>query len=194
MDTRVLYLLRHGDYADDVLTPAGEEQARLSAARLRDVPFAAIHHSPVGRAARTAEIIAAGQPDVPVHADDLLRECIPAVPPRAGLTERQTAFFDGFPPEILQEGREQAAAAVARFAGPAGPSPELLVSHGNLINWFVSRALGGPDGSWLRLLDYHCAITVIVYFPDHVKVAAYNDAGHLPAHLRGIDYPPEARV
>jgi serine/threonine-protein phosphatase PGAM5 len=202
MTSRLLYLVRHGEYASSdgtpsdeaTLTKSGEEQARLTAERLRDVPFTAIHHSPLPRAARTAELIAAAHPGVPVTPTDLLVECIPAVPPAAELTRVHQEFFASFTPEELDESREQAAQAIARFAGPDGPSPELLVSHGNLINWFVTRAIGGPDSGWLRLLDYHCAVTVIAYLPDRVKVAAYNDAGHLPARLRGTDYPPELRV
>jgi probable phosphoglycerate mutase len=202
MTNRVLYLVRHGEYAapegtppeDGTLTEVGEEQARLTGQRLSGVPFAAIHHSPVPRAARTARLIADFHPGVPVHASDLLRECIPAVPPREDLNDDDAAFFDAFPPDVLDDGRAQAARAVERFACPTGAGPELLVSHGNLINWFVAQALGGPDGAWLRLLDYHCAVTVIMYFPDRVKVASYNDMGHLPVHLRGTDYPAEARV
>jgi hypothetical protein len=29
---------------------------------------------------------------------------------------------------------------------------------------------------------------------DRVKLASYNDMGHLPAELRGVDYPAELRI
>lgn len=193
---RLLYLVRHGEAGPDgELTAAGAEQARLTGRRLRDVPFAAVHHSPLPRAARTAQLLAESLPGVPLHPSDLLRECVPAIPERADRTPEQAAFLDGLPAAALAGGPTQAAAAIERFAGPTGLGRhELVVSHGNLINWFVCHVLGAPAGAWLRMLDYHCAITVLMYFPDRAKLVAYNEMGHLPATLRGTDYPDEARV
>ena len=202
MTNRVLYLVRHGEHDGGALTEAGERQARLTGQRLRDVPFAAIHHSPSGRAVQTAKLIAESLPGVPLHPSELLRECVPAMPARSSLSPEQREFFDSMPADRLASGPAQAAAAVERYAGMAveryagvaGGRCELVVSHGNLINWFVCRALDAPDHAWLRMLDYHCAITVIMYFPDRVKLVSYNDVGHLPAQLRGTGYPGEARI
>ena len=71
--TRFLYLVRHGraDPHDGPLSEAGEEQARLTGQRLRRVPFSAIYHGPLPRAAQTAGLIAACLPGVPVSACDL---------------------------------------------------------------------------------------------------------------------------
>src|SRR5688500_12459146 len=80
-----LYLLRHGETewnregnrycgrTDVPLSPVGREQARLVAAVLRDVPFAAVCCSTLRRSRETAEIIAAGR-DLPVVADPRLME------------------------------------------------------------------------------------------------------------------------
>jgi broad specificity phosphatase PhoE len=66
--THFLYLVRHGEAAphDGPLSPAREQQARLTGRRLKDVPLSAIHHGPLPRAAQTASLIAACIPDVPV--------------------------------------------------------------------------------------------------------------------------------
>ena len=194
MTNRVLYLVRHGEHHDGVLTELGERQARLTGERLRGVPFAAIHHSPSRRAARTAELIAESQPGVALCPSDLLRECVPALPEPGFFSVEQRSFFESLPAGRLASGPAQAAAAVERLAGFDGERFELVVSHGNLINWFVCRALDAPDHAWLRMLDYHCAVTVIMYFPDRVKLASYNDVGHLPPGLRGTGYPSEARL
>jgi probable phosphoglycerate mutase len=192
---RLLYLVRHAEPEGDGLSAVGAAQAKLTGERLRDVPFAAIHHSTLPRAARTAQLIAESLPGVPLHPSDLLRECVPAVPQRADQTPEQAAFLEGLPATATTEGPAQAAAAIERYAGPTGLGRhELVVSHGNLVNWFVCHALGAPAGAWLRMLDYHCAITVLMYFPDRVKLVSYNDMGHLPASLRGLDYPDEARI
>ena len=203
MTHRLLYLVRHGDSesAPDGaphlggLTDLGRRQAELLGERLRGVPFAAIHHSPWERAAQTAAVLSRYLPGVPVSASDMLRECVPTRPPAGMLTPQQKEWFDVLPPGTLDEGVAQAEAAMTRFGGvaPAGQH-ELLITHGNLIDWFVARTLDGPDWAWLRMVDYNCALTVILYLPDRVKLVAYNDAGHLPAQLRGTGYPPEARI
>jgi serine/threonine-protein phosphatase PGAM5 len=195
MRSRLLYLVRHGDYdGDGELTELGREQARRTGERLAGVSITAIHHSTEARAAQTADVIAASLPGVPVHPSELLVECIPALPERAALTDSQAEFFASLPADAVAQGPGQAAAAVERYAGLGDGGPELLVSHGNLINWFVSQALGGPDFAWLRMLDYHCAITAILYLEGRVKLASYNDMGHLPPEMRGTDYPIELRI
>jgi broad specificity phosphatase PhoE len=61
MASRFLYLVRHGEAAgeDGSLTAAGQEQARLTGARLAAAPLATIAHSPrpppPGRADRPAD-------------------------------------------------------------------------------------------------------------------------------------------
>jgi broad specificity phosphatase PhoE len=78
--TRFLYLVRHGDASphDGPLSPAGQEQARLTGRRLKDVPFSAVYHGPLPRAAQTAKLIAASLPGVPVSACDLAGDYIPS--------------------------------------------------------------------------------------------------------------------
>jgi serine/threonine-protein phosphatase PGAM5 len=44
------------------------------------------------------------------------------------------------------------------------------------------------------MLDYNCALTVIMYSPDRTRLISYNDMGHLPPSMRGTDYPMEARI
>ena len=65
--TRFLYLVRHGEASphDGPLSPAGQEQAQLTGRRLKDVPFSAVYHGLLPRAAQTAELIAATCPPPP---------------------------------------------------------------------------------------------------------------------------------
>lgn len=205
----LLHLVRHGQFetgpgpvdldTDGELTPAGARQADLLAERLRDVPLAAIHHSTLIRATRTAERIAAHHPGVPVEPSDLLRECVPAVPPRDQLTPAQASWFDGWSdlPSVLVDGPVQAAAAFARYADPGGDEVrrELVVSHGNLINWFAARALDAPPAAWMTPTDYHCGLTTILYRAgEPARLVTYNDVGHLPADLRGLDVAADVRI
>ncbi len=52
--TRYLYLVRHGEALPDEseLAEGGRRQATLLGERLRDVPFAAVHHGPLPRQSR----------------------------------------------------------------------------------------------------------------------------------------------
>jgi serine/threonine-protein phosphatase PGAM5 len=202
MANRLLYLARHGEYEatqaepeDGELTEIGRQQSELLGKRLLGIAFAAIHHSPWRRAVQTAEIVAEHLPGVPLHPSELLQECIPAVPDRQWLTPSQAEFFEHLSKDQVAAGPAQAAAAIQAYAGPVTEDRcELIISHGNLVNWFVAQALEAPDHAWLRMLDYNCALTVIMYFPDRTKLISYNDMGHLPPSMRGTDYPMEARI
>ena len=203
MANRLLYLARHGEYEathgadpeDGELTEIGRQQSELLGRRLEGMPFSAVHHSPLRRAVQTAQIVAEHLPGVPLLASELLEECIPAVPDRQWLTLSQAEFFAHLSAQVVAAGPGQAAAAIQAHAGAVTVDRrELVISHGNLINWFVAQALEAPDHAWLRTLHYSCALTVIMYSPDRTRLISYNDIGHLPSSMRGTDYPMEARI
>ncbi|MCK2236463.1 MULTISPECIES: histidine phosphatase family protein [unclassified Crossiella] len=198
MANRLLYLLRHGEAAeDDSLTERGREQARRTADRLAGVSFAAVHHSTTTRATETVKALAEALQGVPHYPSDLLRECVPSIPDHRFLTPAQVEFFTGLSPQVLaDEGPGQAAAALARYAGTAEEDRrELVVTHGNLIRHFVAAALGAPSHAWLNLADYNCGLSVILYRPARPSVVVvYNDVGHLPPELRGTEFPAELRM
>src|SRR5829696_3077454 len=123
MANRILYLARHGEATDDGrLTDNGREQARLLGERLAGVPFAAVHHSPVSRAERTAALIAESLPAVPVTPDETLGEYVPPVPDPAALPTVFARFLASFSADELAEGAKMAARALDRHAGPAETS------------------------------------------------------------------------
>ncbi|ADD41532.1 histidine phosphatase family protein [Stackebrandtia nassauensis] len=201
---RLLYLVRHGAYEHDPngsvddgrLTDLGRQQASLLADRLAEVPFDVVHHSTALRAVQTADVLAFRFSGIPRHADELLRECIPTIPDDDVLTSSQQDFFAQLPDEVRAEGPLQAKSAVDRYTTVTDTdTTELVVSHGNLINYFVASAMDAPAHGWLRPVDYHCGLTVIRYSSDSgPRVITYNDVGHLPPELRGIDYPDPLRV
>lgn len=201
---RLLYFVRHGAYVHDAatsvddgsLTDQGRQQASLLADRLAGVPFDVVHHSTALRAVQTADVLAFLLADIPRHADEMLRECIPTVPDDDVLTDSQKEFFAQLPPEVRAEGPLQAKAAVDRYTTIAdADTRELIVSHGNLINYFVASAMDAPAHGWLRPVDYHCGLTVIRYSSESgPRILNYNDVGHLPPELRGIDYPEPLRM
>jgi serine/threonine-protein phosphatase PGAM5 len=198
---RFLYLMRHGEEAPDGgLTAVGERQAALAGERLRDVPLAAIYHSPQRRAARTAEIVASCVPGVPAAESRLLDDCIPADPDQAALPPSYARLVAGYSADERAAGARQARQAVERFAGPGGTAAtgtdehDLLVSHNFVIGWFVREALAAPPWRWLGLNQQNCALTVLLYRPDMPpSLVSYNDAGHLTAELRWTGFPAALR-
>jgi probable phosphoglycerate mutase len=197
--THFLYLVRHGEAVphDGPLSPAGEQQARLTGRRLKDVPLSAIHHGPLPRAAQTAGLIAACIPAVPVSASDLAGDYIPSDPAPDDLPPSYASFVAGFSAAERARGPRLAAAAIDRFtqAGPGdGDNHELIVTHNFLIGWLVSQAMAAPSWRWLGLNQMNCALSVIAYragLPP--ALISFNDAGHLTPELRWNGFPAAVR-
>jgi broad specificity phosphatase PhoE len=171
---RHLWIVRHAEATDDQsgLSPAGEQQAALLGDRLSAVPFTAISHSPLPRAVRTAAIVSAHLPGVPVQVADELDDRFPTDEPAAS------------------------AAMIARFTGPsAAERHELVVTHAFQVAWFVRDALETPESRWRDVIPANTGLTVIRYFPSgRTRVIVFNDLSHLPEPLRWTGSPPELRL
>ena len=89
------------------------------------------------------------------------------------------------PPEALERDRSQAQRAFARYFIPARTDRhEIIVSHGNLIRYFVCSALGAPAEAWANADINQCSLCVIRVEPDGRKVVlAFNDTGHLSEQM-----------
>jgi len=196
--TRFLFLVRHGEApGDGELSEAGQQQARLTGERLRDVPFGGICHGPLSRAAQTAGLIAASLPGVPVAVSDLAGDYLPSDPDPDGLPPSYARFVARFSAAERTEGPQRAAEALDRFARPGSPDGdeyELLVTHNFLVGWLVSQAMAGPPWRWLGVNQMNCAISVIAYQAGlPASLLTFNDAGHLSPELRWTGFPPTLR-
>ncbi|SDT67489.1 histidine phosphatase family protein [Actinoplanes derwentensis] len=171
---RHLWIVRHAEALPDQsgLTAAGERQAGLLGERLAAVPFAAVSHSPLPRAVRTAALVAAHLPGVPVRVAEELDDRVPTDDPAAS------------------------AAMIARFTGPAAEERhELVVTHAFQVAWFARAALETPAERWRDLIPANTGLTVIRYFPGgRTRVIVFNDLAHLPPELRFTGFPPELRL
>jgi serine/threonine-protein phosphatase PGAM5 len=196
--TRFLYVIRHGAASphDGPLSDVGQEQARLTGQRLREVPLTAIWHGPLPRAAQTAAIIAEDFPHLPVAASELAGDYIPSDPEPAELPPAYARFVGSYTPAERAQGAVLAAAAIERFTEAGGDDDihELLVTHNFLIGCLVSHALDAPSWRWLGLNQMNCALTVLAYETSMPpRLISFNDAGHLPPALRWTGFPPAAR-
>ncbi|MEV1167974.1 histidine phosphatase family protein [Nonomuraea sp. NPDC049784] len=197
--TRYLYLTRHGEATPDEsgLTENGRRQATLLGERLKGVPFAAIHHGPLPRAAQTARLIAEQLPDVPVRVSEAAGDFVPYVPKREELPPQHADRLLGFVGQFPEDGGARLAReAEELFTGPVeGTRHELVVTHNFLIGWLVRATLDAPDWRWLGLNHCNAALTVIRYAQDRPSsVLFYNDMAHLPPELRWTGFPPELRL
>jgi broad specificity phosphatase PhoE len=200
MPGRYLYLLRHGEAVDDgPLSEAGRQQAGLVGRRLAGGPFVAIRHSPLPRAAETAALIGDYLPGVPIEAAELLGDYTPP-PPGPELLRDLPPTYAAMLAEVsapaLAEGARLAAAALERYAVPAGDDVrEVIVTHNQVVGWFVRHALGAPDWRWMGLNQCNGALTVIRYAPGRPPMLlAFNDMSHLPPALQWTGFPPELRT
>jgi len=212
MASRFLYLVRHGEAAEGgALTDAGEEQARRTGERLKNLPVDRVHHSPLPRAAQTARLIAGWLPGVPVAESAVAGDYIPADLDPAVLPPSHARLVNSYTITERDEGAALARAAIEQFAGPPGEGParegpagaeagpaddvhELVVTHNFLIGWFIADALHAPDWRWIGLNQQNCALTVILYQPAlPPALVSFNDAAHLPDQLRWTGFPAQLR-
>lgn len=195
---RTIVLVRHGNYAADTsipesigppLSPIGVAQARLAGAALMAQPlhFDHFYASPMQRARNTAAVIAEDFPDRQFEVIDALAECTPP-------TRRTEATKDEKPAD-LAACKEKLDRTFARFFKPAiaGDQADMLVCHGNVIRYLVTRALGVDSSAWLEMSVGHASITTIRIEADgRIKVIAVGDVGHIPSNMRtGTTGDPE---
>lgn len=188
--TRTIYLIRHGQYDSTVpgdetvvygLTPLGIAQAKLIAARLRGMPvnFTSLTASPLTRARQTGEVVHEALPQLPLQISPLLRECTPRT--------WQVAVTKDMKPADLEAAEAQLNQAFATFFVPAKDADQhdILVCHGNVTRYFVTKALGVDPQAWLGFTIAHCSLTVIQVKPDGTfKVLSVGDIGHVPPNLQ----------
>lgn len=174
------------------LTDAGARQADLLGARLADQPIDAIWHSPLPRAAASAEIIARRLPGVPVAVAPELVDQVPYVPSAREMPRSWVGFFDGSDDggDEAAERRRLADALTARFATGCSAGDEdtheLLVTHAYPIAWLLRDAMGAPPVRWLGLSGMaNAGLSLVTYRPDAPPaVVVVNDLRHLPTDLR----------
>ena len=187
--TRTIYLIRHGAYDMPIegdeekinaLTRLGIAQARLIAARLRGMPveFTSLISSTFTRACQTADVINQSLPQLKHETTKLLCECLP---PTRVPQNRSDATADK-----IAAAAQQLDVAFTQYFIPATDHDQhdILVCHGNVIRYFVMKALNVDTQAWLGLSVAHCSLTLIQVKGDgSFKVLAVGDSGHLPPNL-----------
>ncbi len=187
---RTIFLIRHGEYDHDdesdpdvgrALVTIGRQQARLIAARLDAMPieFTSLQASTMTRARQTAEIMAERFPELELVLHTDIRECTPP-------TRRQDVM-DRQEPGEPAGCEDQLSAAFRRLFQPAAGQEDendIVVCHGNVIRWFVCKALQVDPNAWLGMSIANCSLTVIQVRADgSTKLIAFADSGHIPYEM-----------
>ncbi len=188
---RTIYLIRHGDYSpqDDsipdsinVLTPLGIAQARLVSTRLKsmNIDFNSLISSTMTRAKQTADVILKDFPELISEQSDLIRECTPP-------TWREDVMAETKSSEVEECVKNIEEAFQKIFI----PSPDdkdrndIIVCHGNVIRYFVTKVLKVDTMSWLQMSISNCSLTIIRVLPNgNMKLDAFSDYGHIPENMR----------
>jgi broad specificity phosphatase PhoE len=187
LGTRILYLVRHGQYFTEEahrqagdLTPLGRRQAQRTGRRLANAKIESIYHSDMPRAAQSARIIAGELGTLPMHSLRALREMMPPLPKRRGSQPQSR--------KELAEVRAVATRLTKKFLSPPKGKKcriELVVAHGNLIRYLIRLALKDPVLGWTRLGTHNCGVTLLaVHDRSQNYLIGYNDIGHLPRSMQ----------
>ncbi|MFI5898289.1 histidine phosphatase family protein [Actinoplanes sp. NPDC051513] len=185
-----LYLVRHGEHdpasghaPGGGLSALGREQADRVGRRLRKLSFGSVHHSPLARAAETADIAGRHFPGTPRHSGDFVADRTPWPSAKTGYPQRWHGWLDGVPIDERDRDATALRAAVEHFGVLGdGDRDELLITHNFVIGWFVRHVLDAPDWRWLGLNQANGGITVVQWESGRpATLIAFNDTGHLDA-------------
>ena len=189
--TRTIFFIRHGEYdqADErdefvgkELTSLGVAQTRLLAARLKAIPidFTSLTSSTMTRARQTAMIINEEFPELTLKQNMLISECTPPT-----WRKDVMAKTDSIEASQCAENIEKA------FQEYFIPSPDendkndIIVCHGNVIRYFVTKVLKVDTMAWLQMSITNCSLTIVRIMPDGTtKLDAFSDYGHIPENMR----------
>jgi len=189
--TRTIYLIRHGDYNHEderdpdvgkELVPLGIAQTRLVASRLKSLPvkITSLISSTMTRARQTAMIINEEFPELELQQSTLIRECTPPTW-RNDIMERED-------PEELNNCTDSLEAAFIKFFIPSPDGEDrndVIVCHGNVIRYFVTKVLKVNTMAWLQMTISNCGLTIVKIMPNGtMRLIAFNDVGHLPPNMQ----------
>ncbi len=187
MPGTTLHLVRHaeaqGDGHDDdpELSDHGRQQANALGARLRDLTFDALLHSPKRRAAETAATIARHVAGVTPEASALVDDRTPVPDDWSTVPVRYHELLRAVPAAEADVGGRLLQRTVTEL-GRVGDADRtvIVVTHAFVIGWFVRHALDAPWWRWIGLNPDNSSLTTVRFHDDRPpQLLAFNDLGHL---------------
>lgn len=197
-----LYIIRHGQSVDNLedriqghtdspLTELGVRQAQAVAERLSTERFDAFYSSDLGRAVRTAEIIASAH-GLSITKTPLLRELHLGV--AQGLTRQQfrqaypeaCRLWESSPAIHRPPGGETVQDAIARcgefirqvLARHADGEKLAVIAHGGSLKGLIIAEFGLPVGFFASMGVSNASLSILD-IGDRPRLRLYNDTCHL---------------
>jgi serine/threonine-protein phosphatase PGAM5 len=194
-----IILIRHGQYEQNngdsdekrVLTPLGREQARLTGKRLKELsdakvihPIKYIYYSTMTRATETHNLIMESLHDEPI----LKHNIQPCSMIKEGAVCRPDPKHNTWLPTV-EDFSKDGARVDAGFLNHIHRASEdegmkyttVLVCHGNVIRYYMLKALQLPTNAWLRTSVANSSISMLSISPNgNVSCRNFGDSGHLP--------------
>lgn len=187
---RTIVFVRHGQYSSqpEALTSLGRKQARLTAKALAELNPSKIHCSTMPRAMETAGIISR-HVGLQIQPKDMFREGR-----LSGPVAYNRVVYNGLSlaekKALLNEAKEARENADLAFnelfkAPKVGQTIEVVVAHGNVIRYWVCKALDVAEEKWLKMDVTHTSLTTIrIAKSGNLTLLGFADAGHLPLAMR----------
>jgi serine/threonine-protein phosphatase PGAM5 len=121
-----------------------------------------------------------------------LHEKIPSIPP--SIEEEMKIFMEKYPQfsfTTLDEHLRQSEMAFETFfKAPkidSESSYELLVCHGNLIRFFICKALLIDIDTWIKLEMNHCGISIVnINDSGNMQLVSHNETKHIPSSMVSV--------
>jgi len=205
-----IYLIRHAQVegnlkktfqgrTDTPLTALGEEQARQLAARFAAIPLDAVYTSPLGRAIKTAEAVAAPHGLTPAQMPGLIEidggglenmsfeELAGKYPEEFDIFNRRPHLFEGAAgSESIRSVYERMAETMKEIANRHPGGNVAVISHGCPIRCFSCLAGGGPierlgEVEWSR----NTGVSHVVYEDGSFLLHSSDDLSHIMSIKEG---------
>ncbi len=205
--TRV-YLIRHCEAMGNVLrlfqgtsdydiSELGARQLEYLSRHFADIPIDKIYSSPMVRAFKTAEAVAASR-DIPIIKEPQIIEICGGIIEAMPFSEAFSKYplladqwnnhpEDFHPPEgeAMRDGYERIYNAVLRLAGENSGKTIALATHGGVLRLLLCRLLYG-DISHLKDTNWsgNCSVTLLEIATDgKIEVKFYCDNSFIPSEL-----------
>ncbi len=187
--SKTIYLVRHAQYEriessmgrTDVLTDLGFRQSQFLAQYLSRFPITRIYHSTFDRAQLSAQILQKLLSDVELIPDQSLVERTPGFP-KGFISKYGLGQFRSLLRHRIDA--EKSYRKHFRYF-ESEDQHHVIVSHGNLIRFFICKVLKIPSRYWQTLEMKQCALTVIVLRSDGTcRLLTHNELGHLPIDIQ----------
>jgi serine/threonine-protein phosphatase PGAM5 len=134
----------------------------------------------MSRALQTAMVINRDFPEFELQKEDLIRECTPP-------TWRKDIMVDTDTLELSEciENLEKAFQKFFISSPDEKDRNDIIVCHGNVIRYFVTKVLKVDTMAWLQMSISNCSLTILRILPDGtMKLDAFSDYGHIPENMR----------